>query len=121
MYGEDVYNSPGKYGLDSVGCVEWHDEPYSFNLTGTWRDPATGVLYWADDSGCSCPSPFEDYTDRESLTTGTPDELGAHLAGRLEGATSGSAAGAVADLMLRVKAYPPVIRGSLANEAAIEA
>jgi hypothetical protein len=102
MY-EDVYSTPEKHGLETLGDVEWDDEDYQFNITAVWRDKETGQIYWADDSGCSCPSPFEDYRDRDQLTAGSADELDAHLKGNLEGALNGAAAGQVADLMLRVK------------------
>ena len=103
MY-EDVYSTPAKHGLEYVGDIEWDDEAYSFNMTGVWRDPASGQLYWADDSGCSCPSPFEDINGREGLTAGTADELDAHLKEQLEHAQArDDASGAVADLMLRIK------------------
>lgn len=105
MYGKDVYNSPAEHGLEIVGDIEWDDEAYSFNMTAVWRDPQTGQLYWADDSGCSCPSPFEDVRSRADLTAGTTDELDAHLKGQLEHARArDDASGAVADLMLRLKA-----------------
>ncbi len=102
MY-DDVYSTPDKHGLEMVGDVEWDDESYEFNMTAVWRDKETGQFYWADDSGCSCPSPFEDYHGRDGLTTGTADELDAHLKECLETARSTDAAGSVADLMLRVK------------------
>jgi hypothetical protein len=63
----DLYYSPEKLGLATIGEVEWGDGCYSFDLTVVWRDVETGVLYFADDSGCSCPSPYED-TGRDSLT-----------------------------------------------------
>jgi hypothetical protein len=103
MYGEDVYSSPQKHGLEAIGDIEWDDEAYSFNMTAVWRDPQTGQLYWADDSGCSCPSPFEDSRSRDDLTTGTADELDAHLKGQLELAADREAAGQVADLLLRIR------------------
>ena len=102
MY-EDVYSSPQKLGLDYIGDVEWDDEPYQFNMTAVWRDPQTGQIYWADDSGCSCPSPFEDVKSRDDLTAGTADELDAYLKWQLEHARYSEAAGRVADLMLRTK------------------
>jgi hypothetical protein len=110
MYGEDVYSNPEKYGLEIVGSVEWEDEPYQFNMTAVWRDRETGQLYWADDSGCSCPSPFEEFTSRDSLTAGTAAELDARLSAALAGTASRSAA-EVADLMLKVKTYSPAATG----------
>lgn len=73
-----VYRNPEKFGLTQVGEIEWSIPSYDFDLTVVWRD-AQGKLYWADDSGCSCPAPFEDYESVESLTTGTWVELDAHL------------------------------------------
>ena len=48
-------------------------------MTAVWRDPATGQLYFADDSGCSCPSPFEEFYTRDQLTAATRHEVLAHL------------------------------------------
>lgn len=62
----DIYGSPEKYGLRTIGEVEWGDACYSFDLTVVWQDTTTGALFYADDSGCSCPSPFED-TGRDQL------------------------------------------------------
>lgn len=63
----NLYSDPEKFGLATVGEVEWSDGCYQFDLTVVWRDTTTGALYYAEDSGCSCPSPFED-TGRDSLT-----------------------------------------------------
>lgn len=56
----NIYYSPEKFGLEIIDEVEWDDEPYQFNYTVVWRDLTTGQLFYASDSGCSCPSPFED-------------------------------------------------------------
>jgi hypothetical protein len=54
------YYSPEK--LDLKVLVDfWLSEPdYDFNILCVWKHK-NGKLYWAQDSGCSCPSPFEDY------------------------------------------------------------
>lgn len=75
----DPYYHPEQFGLTTIGEVNWDDESYRFDLTAVWRD-ASGALYWASDSGCSCPSPFEDITALDQLATGTVDELEAELA-----------------------------------------
>jgi hypothetical protein len=75
---ENPYNEPAKYGLEIVADIEWDDEAYQFNQTVIWKDKS-GQLYYADDSGCSCPSPFEDYQDSSNLTKATRDEVIAHL------------------------------------------
>lgn len=47
--------------------IEWDDEPYQFDDTQVWVHKPTGRLFFATDSGCSCPSPFED-TQVKDLT-----------------------------------------------------
>lgn len=63
----NIYYQPEEYGLKTVGEVEWGDGYYNFDLTVVWQDISTGTLYYADDSGCSCPSPFE-IVGRDDLT-----------------------------------------------------
>jgi len=63
----NIYYDPEKHGLRTVGEVEWSEPCYDFNLTVVWQDVDTGAYYYASDSGCSCPSPFEDY-DRTNIT-----------------------------------------------------
>ncbi len=65
------YNSPESYGLTLVGVVSWDDEPYQFYMTAVWKDD-TGTWYTADDSGCSCPMPFEDVTRADLVPTTRP-------------------------------------------------
>lgn len=64
----NVYYSPEELGLEPLGEFEIHEADYSFDIFAAWRDPKTGLFYSASDSGCSCPSPFEDYNSLESLT-----------------------------------------------------
>lgn len=60
----DVYYQPEKFDLTIVGEIE--QEPcYSFDKLVVWQH-ADGRLFYADDHGCSCPSPFENYTSLES-------------------------------------------------------
>lgn len=48
---------------EMVTEVEWAEESYSFDLTRVYRQISTGDLFYAEDSGCSCPQPFEDTED----------------------------------------------------------
>ena len=57
---ENVYYSPEHFRLTSVGEIAASDGGYEFDTFAIWTDPATGEYLWADDSGCSCPTPFED-------------------------------------------------------------
>lgn len=74
----DLYYAPEKHGLDLVGEIEWSSGFYEFNITAVWRDKE-GNLYYADDSGCSCPSPFEDWGSINDLTKTTSAELQNYL------------------------------------------
>ena len=74
----DVYYSPESFGLKTVGEIEWSGAAYEFDLTVLWVSE-TGQLYWADDSGCSCPSPFESFDRLEDLSTGSFFDFVAHL------------------------------------------
>jgi len=80
----DPYNQPERFGLTVVGDIEWDNESCQFNMTMVWTD-ADGYVYWADDSGCSCPSPFEDVTTLADLSKGTKWDALAHLQSRGEG------------------------------------
>jgi hypothetical protein len=76
----DVYNQPEHFGLSIVFTADEEDLSYEFNIFGVWKD-ANGALYWAQDAGCSCPSPFEDYTDLSDLTPGSKEDIVEALAG----------------------------------------
>ncbi len=56
-----------KSKFEEFGEMQWGEADYSFDLTRVWKHTLTGDLYCADDSGCSCPSPFED-TQVKDLT-----------------------------------------------------
>ncbi|MFE7399599.1 hypothetical protein [Streptomyces sp. NPDC057557] len=57
MY-EDVYSSPEKFGLATVGELS-EAMYYEFSILAVWQRDEDGALFWEIDSGCSCPSPFE--------------------------------------------------------------
>lgn len=54
----NIYYNPENCGLEIVEVTEdpWAD--YSFHYVILWKHLKTGKLYWGEDSGCSCPSPF---------------------------------------------------------------
>lgn len=65
---DNVYDQPEKYGLIILAEIGDEAASYDFDDVVVWREDATGKLYWANDSGCSCPSPFENYGSVEDLT-----------------------------------------------------
>ena len=63
----DIYYNPENFGLVQVVSLEDATLSYEFDIFCIWQHKSTGKLYWARDSGCSCPSPFEDYTSVDTL------------------------------------------------------
>lgn len=51
--------------LDLIGDIDLSEPCYDFDLLRIYLRRADGMLLWATDSGCSCPSPFEDTRVRE--------------------------------------------------------
>ena len=44
---------------------ERRGESYQFDLIGVRKRTSDGKVFWSTDSGCSCPSPWEDHTDAD--------------------------------------------------------
>lgn len=64
----DLYSQPEKFGLTPVGELNDPEANWSFDTFVVWKHE-DGKIYWANDSGCSCPSPFEDYTSLDRANT----------------------------------------------------
>ena len=58
------YYNPEKFGLEMISFDE-DGLSWEFNTLCFWATP-DGKIYSAQDSGCSCPTPFENY-DKEEL------------------------------------------------------
>lgn len=58
------YYNPEKLDLDMISFDE-PDLSYEYNTFCFWADK-DGLVYYASDSGCSCPTPFENGHDRET-------------------------------------------------------
>lgn len=59
-----LYNHPENYGFNTLGEVDF-GEAYEFDMYVVFT--RAGIAYWAQDSGCSCPVPFE-YVTEDDLT-----------------------------------------------------
>lgn len=66
------YYNPAECGLEILETVDEPGMSYEFNMFVVWKRLSDGALFYASDSGCSCPSPFED----ESAETLTPITAG---------------------------------------------
>lgn len=80
MRGE-FYYAPEKCRLQTIGEIDWSSGSYEFDLTVVWRRE-DGFFVYGEDSGCSCPSPFENQ-DVDDLTVlpsvGGLEQFKAHL------------------------------------------
>lgn len=81
----NIYVTPENAGLTPIGEIDWSDGCYAFDYTVVWQRTFDGRFVYAEDSGCSCPSPFED-TGVEDLVVlrkrGGLNDLRAHCATR---------------------------------------
>jgi hypothetical protein len=71
MSWQNIYHDPEAFGLEVVGDVDVAGN-WEFDMFVVWKD-SDGVLYWAEDSGCSCPIPFDDHS-RHTLSSGSVQE-----------------------------------------------
>jgi hypothetical protein len=62
----DPYYQPEKFDLTIIDSLDLAGA-YEFDMLIVWKH-SDGRLFYAFDSGCSCPSPFEGYTRLEDLT-----------------------------------------------------
>jgi hypothetical protein len=69
-----IYYYPADAGLETIGEAET-ERDYDFDKFVVWRRLADGMLLYATDSGCSCPSPFEDTDVNDLVEIGTYDEF----------------------------------------------
>ena len=62
----NIYYNPEDFGLELVGEFEWTEPCWSFDTLAVWKE-GRGRYWIGEDSGCSCPSPFENITDINEL------------------------------------------------------
>lgn len=74
-YDLNIYYNPKNCGLEIVATLDEPDLSYEYNTFLVVKDIYTGRLFYATDSGCSCPTPFENYhfrgaddTDLQEIT-----------------------------------------------------
>lgn len=62
-----IYYDPERYGAEILGDVDTIGG-YEFNMLAVFRRKDDGALFWGEDAGCSCYSPFEGDEPFEMLT-----------------------------------------------------
>lgn len=95
----DIYYSPEKFGLTAIGQVDFSDGNYCFDYTAVWQTD-DGAFVYADDYGCSCPSPFESTSVNDLLPVTSLTEFGAYLESRQDSSEDRSSD--IADLLERM-------------------
>lgn len=66
-YGKpDVYYNPEMFDLTILSSADVADS-YEFDMIVVWKH-ADGRFFIGNDSGCSCPSPFENFDSLDELT-----------------------------------------------------
>lgn len=63
---KSIYSNPQNFGLVYLFEIQWGEPEYSFDITAVWKS-SDDVFYIASDSGCRCPSPFENFGGIEDL------------------------------------------------------
>lgn len=66
-----MYDNPEKFGLKLIGVVDIAGS-YEFDMFAVWKDGRK--FCYAQDSGCSCPTPFEGQ-GKGDLTYGNKAEV----------------------------------------------
>lgn len=60
-YEHNVYSHPENVGLELIGALDEPDLSYEYNTLIAVNHKESGRVFWASNSGCSCPTPFEDF------------------------------------------------------------
>jgi len=68
------YYSPEDFGLELIGSVDTAGT-YEYDMFCVWVHEETKAIYYATESGCSCPSPFEDVTIETMTRVPEPNAL----------------------------------------------
>lgn len=63
---ENVYYYPEKFDLTQIGMLSDPYASWSFDDLVVWQHK-DGRIFYASDSGCSCPAPFEQLNSLEDL------------------------------------------------------
>ena len=88
MWEKNPYYNPGNLGLEIVAELDPHLS-YEFDMVVVWKAVESGNLYWAEDAGCSCPTPFENYNSIEDLHPFNYEEIEKSVKQRKYGASEG--------------------------------
>lgn len=72
--GANPYYNPDKCGLEIFDEIDTAGS-YEFDTFVIWKKIDDGKLYYASDSGCSCPTPFESFYGLDELNSITEENF----------------------------------------------
>lgn len=67
-YETNFYYHPEYWNMKLIGEIEYSGGCYEFTTRIFLLDLVTNKVYTARDSGCSCPTPFEDFYSLDDLS-----------------------------------------------------
>lgn len=108
MWELNPYYNPEALGLRVVAELEFSDACYQFDTRVVWQHK-DGAFYTVRDSGCSCPTPFEDYGSLESLDRLDVNELESEI----ERVRRGDSWGGNPDFEREARAFLETVRAAL--------
>lgn len=73
-YENNVYYSPEKWGMSIFDQIDTAGA-WEFDMFVIWEKDDDNTLWYATDSGCSCPTPFENIESMKDLDQITTDTL----------------------------------------------
>ena len=68
---ENIYYNPEKCGLRIISVFDEPGLSYEYDTTLVLQDICSGKFYTVRDSGCSCPTPFENihnFSDMQEIS-----------------------------------------------------
>lgn len=73
-YNDNIYYNPEKWGMSIFDSIDTAGS-YEFDMFVIWQKQDDNTLWYATDSGCSCPTPFENINSMRDLNQITADTL----------------------------------------------
>jgi hypothetical protein len=58
--GANMWGLPDDLAIETIAMIEDPQANYSFDNFWIFKHKASGRIFYGQDSGCSCPTPFED-------------------------------------------------------------
>lgn len=73
-FDNNPYYNPEKCGLEIIHSIDTGGS-YEFDMLVVWKKLDDNTLWYDSDSGCSCPSPFDNRDHRHDLKPITTDNF----------------------------------------------